>query len=168
MLNLGTSNKIKIQIDPKEGYPKVIAVSRILQGESVETVCSHDLTLVQSKIIFSMSKSFSNCIKPNPIKAKQMNSEMDQLLSDLRKELVESEENVTQEMIDNLPNSPKFLEKLQSYRWLDFLTGNISLYTVSDFPNVEVEWNNSIKTWQVVAIREILPDEVLTLPKPQE
>lgn len=168
MLNIGTSNKIRIQLDPSEGYPKVIAFTRILQGEPIETVCSHDLTLVQAKIIFGMSNSFTNCVKPNPVKSKQMSIELDDLIAKLRKELLETSETVTQEMIDDLPNNPKFVQKLESYQWFDFLTGNISLYTVSDYPNVEIEWNDSIKTWQVVATREILPEEILNLPKSQD
>jgi hypothetical protein len=51
---------------------------------------------------------------------------------------------------------------------MDFLTGFVSLYTVADFPNADVEWNESIKTWQVVATTEILPDQIINLPKPKE
>jgi hypothetical protein len=51
---------------------------------------------------------------------------------------------------------------------MDFLAGNVSLYTVSDYPNADVQWNDSLSTWQVVAITEILPNQIINLPKPTE
>jgi len=166
MLNIGISNKVKIQLDPKEGFPKVISIGRILQGEPIESVCSHDINLIQANIIFNMSLSFTNCVKPNPVKSQRMNSELDEFLKKLRTELLESNRAVTQKDLDDLPNDPRFLEKMQDYRWLDFLTGNISLYTVSDYPNAELKWNDQVSIWQVVATSEILPDEIINLPKP--
>lgn len=168
MLNLGISSKIKVQIDPKEGFPKVISVTRILQGEPIETVCGHDLNIIQAKIIFSMSPAFSTSIRPNPIKSAAMNAELDQLMTKLRSELLESDSNITHEALDQLSADPRFLEKMENYHWIDFLTGNISLYTVSEYPNVDIEWNEKYNIWQVVAIREILPEEILSLPKPKE
>lgn len=168
MLKLGISNKVKIQIDPTEGFPKIIAVGRIIQGEPIETVCGHDLNMLQAKLIFSMSKSFTNCIRPNPIKSRKMNEEMDELLKKLRTELIESNELVTQKELDDLPNDPRFLEKMQDYHWIDFLSGNVSLYTVSDYPNAAVEWNDQLCLWQIISTKEILPDEIVSLPKPTE
>jgi hypothetical protein len=39
---------------------------------------------------------------------------------------------------------------------------------VSDYPNADVIWNDSLNIWQVVATTEILPDQSITLPKPKE
>jgi hypothetical protein len=86
----------------------------------------------------------------------------------MRTELLESNKLVTQEDIDNISNSERFSNKLNSYKWMDFLAGNVSLYTVSDYPNADVQWNDSLSTWQVVAITEILPNQIINLPKPTE
>lgn len=168
MLNIGISNKVKIQLDPSEGFPKITAVNRILQGEPIETVCSHDITVVEGSILFKISRSFANCLKGNPVKAKQMDKELTELFNQMRTELLESNEMVTQEDIDNLSNSEKFIDKLNSYKWMDFLAGNTSLYTVSDQPNADVQWNDALSTWQVVALTEILPNQIINLPKPIE
>lgn len=168
MLKIGISDKLKIELDVKLGYPKVIAVSRILQGEPIETVCSHDLTMQESSMIFSMSRSFANCIKVNPIKLQHANSELDKLYSKIKEDLLASDKMITQEDIDKIPESPEFLLKFNSIKWMDFLSGNIANYTVSDLPNADLKWNESLNIWQVVATREILPDELISLPKPVE
>lgn len=168
MLKLGLTNKASIELDPLAGYPVIKATGRILQGEPIETVCSHDLNLVQGKLIFNMVGSFSNSIKSNPIKLKQMNVEMEELFNQLKAELLNSSDDITKEDIDAIQESPKFLEKLNSYSWLDFLCGNVSSYTVSEYPNADVTWNEDINIWQVVATREILPDQLISLPKPNK
>ena len=168
MLNIGISNKVKVQVDPKEGFPKIISVNRILQGEPIETVCSHDITIIEGSILFKISGAFANCLKGNPVKAKQMDKELTGLFDQMRTELLESDKLVTQEDIDNISNSERFSNKLNSYKWMDFLAGNVSLYTVSDHPNADVQWNDSLSTWQVVAITEILPNQIINLPKPTE
>jgi hypothetical protein len=168
MLKLGLTHKANIELDPSVGYPVIKATGRILQGEPIETVCSHDLTMVQGKLIFNMVESFSNSIKSNPIKLKRMNSEMDELFNQLKAELLNSSNDIKREDIDAIQESPKFLEKLNSYSWIDFRCGNVSSYTVSDYPNAEVMWNDDINIWQVVATREILPDQLISLPKPNK
>lgn len=168
MLNIGITNKVKIQLDPSEGFPKIIAVNRILQGEPIETVCAHDLNMLQAKLIFSLAPEFSNTIQTNPIKLKQLNFEMDKLANELRTELLESDANVTPKALENIQNDQRLIDKLHGYHWLDFLTGNISTYTVSDYPNAVIDWNDQIKTWQVVAATEILPDQIISLPKPKD
>jgi predicted DNA-binding protein YlxM (UPF0122 family) len=168
MLKIGLTDKAKIELDPAIGYPKVIAIHRILQGEYIETVCSHDLTMAESATIFNMSKSFVNSLKANPIKLNHANSEMDLLYTKLKNDLLESNKTITQEDLDNIPERPEFLAKFNEIRWMDFLTGNIPSYTVSDYPNADVIWNDSLNIWQVVATTEILPDQSITLPKPKE
>jgi hypothetical protein len=168
MLKIGLTDKAKIELDPKLGYPKVIAVNRILQGEPIETVCSHDLTMTESAMLFNMSKSFSTSLKANPIKLNHANSEMDLFFNKLKAELLNSNPAATQEDIDKIPDRPEFLEKFNEIRWMDFLTGNVSSYTVSDYPNADVIWNDSLNIWQVVATSEILPDQSITLPKPKQ
>ncbi len=168
MLNIGITNKVKIQLDPKEGFPKIIATNRILQGEPIETVCAHDLNMIQAKLIFSLAPEFSNTIQTNPIKLKQLNIEMDALANTLRNELLESNKDVTQEDLENIQNDQRLIDKLHGYHWLDFLTGNISMYTISDYPNATIEWNDQLKTWQVIAASEILPDQIISLPKPKD
>jgi len=168
MLNLGLSDKVLVQLDPKEGQPKVLATKRIIQGETIEIVSSHDLTVIQGKIIFSMAESFANSIKVNPIKLKQMDAEMDLFLNHLRQELVESNSLITQQDIENLQEDERFIQKLTEYKIIDFLTGNIPNYQVADFPNAEVEWNEKHSIWQVVATQEILPETQVCLPKSQD
>jgi len=168
MLRIGITDKAKIELDPAVGYPRVIAVNRLLQGETIETVCSHDLTMQESAIIFNMSKSFSTSLKANPIKLIQANSEMDEFYNKLKNELLASDKNITKEDLDKIPESPEFLSKFNEIRWMDFLTGNIASYTVSDYPNADIIWNDSLSIWQVVATAEILPDQSITLPKPKQ
>ena len=168
MFNIGITNKVKIQLDPIEGFPKIIATNRILQGEPIETVCAHDLNMIQAKLVFSLSSAFSNTIQTNPIKLKQLNSEMDKLVNELRNELLESNSDATPEDLKNIQDDQRLVDKLHAYHWLDFLTGNISSYTVSDYPNASIEWNDQIKTWQVIASTEILTDQIISLPKPKD
>jgi hypothetical protein len=168
MLNIGLSNKVKIQIDPAEGYPKVIATSRIIQGEPIETACAHDITVDNGVSIFSISNIFTNALKPNPVKMQRMDSDMTEYFNTLKSELLDSDKLITQEEIDNIAKSEKFIKKLNSYHWMDFLSGYVSIYTVSDYPNANVEWNDTLKLWQVVALTEILPDAIISLPKPKE
>ena len=168
MLKIGLTDKAKIELDPKQGYPKVIAVHRILQGEPIETLCSHDLTMPESAAIFSMSTSFANSLKVNPIKMAHANTELDKLYIKIKDELLSSNNLVTQKELDSIPERPEFLEKFNSIRWMDFLSGNVSSYTVSDYPNADVIWNDSLSIWQVVALTEILPDHPINLPKPKE
>jgi hypothetical protein len=124
--------------------------------------------MIQAKLVFSLAPAFSNTIQTNPIKLKQLNSEMDKLVNDLRNELLESNSDATPEDLKNIQDDPRLVDKLHAYHWLDFLTGNISSYTVSDYPNASIEWNDQIKTWQVIASTEILTDQVISLPKPKD
>lgn len=166
MLKLGLTNKAVVELNPKIGYPVIKSISRILQGEPIETVCAHDLTMIQGKLIFNMSGSFFNSVKSNPVKFKKMNSEMDELHTQLKTELLNSSNDIKKEDIDGIQNDPKFLEKLNSYSFIDFLCGHVSTYTVSESPNADVMWNEETSIWQVVATREILPDQIISLPKP--
>jgi hypothetical protein len=168
MLNIGLSNKVKFELNTTDGFPRAIATSRILQGEPIETVCAHDVNLVEGAMIFKISRAFANCLKPNPVKIQKLNSTLEEIVSAKRKELLESGELVSQEDLENLTQSEEVIGKLNEFHWMDFLTGFVSLYTVADFPNADVEWNESIKTWQVVATTEILPDQIINLPKPKE
>lgn len=166
MLKLGLTTKAVIELDTKLGYPIIKATGRILQGEPIETVCSHDLTMIQGKIVFNMSAAFFNSVKSNPIKLKRMNSEMDELYNQLKTDLLNSTTNIKKEDLDAIQENPKFLDKLNSYSWIDFLCGNVSTYTISENANANVVWNDSSSIWQVVATREILPDQHISLPKP--
>jgi hypothetical protein len=168
MLKLGLTNKAVIELNPALGYPVIKATGRILQGEPIETVCSHDLTMMQGKLIFNMVESFANSIKSNPVKLKRMNLEMDELFNKLKSELLDSSDNIKKEDLDAIQDNPKFLEKLNSYKWLDFLCGNVSTYTISDRPNADVMWNEESSIWQVIATCEILPDQLISLPKPNK
>ena len=168
MLNIGLSTKVKFELNPAEGFPRAIATSRIIQGEPIETVCAHDVNMVEGALFFKVSKAFANCIKPNPIKIQKLNSMLDELVSAKRKELLESGELVTPEDLENISKSEEVTEKLNDYHWMDYLTGYVSIYTVSDYPNADVEWNDELRTWQVVATSEILPDQTINLPKPRE
>jgi len=93
---------------------------------------------------------------------------MTEYFNTLKSELLDSDKLITQEEIDNIAKSEKFIKKLNSYHWMDFLSGYVSIYTVSDYPNANVEWNDTLKLWQVVALTEILPDAIISLPKPKE
>jgi hypothetical protein len=166
MLKLGLTNKAVVELNPKLGYPIIRATGRIIQGEPIETVCSHDLTMIQGKIVFNMSAAFFNSIKSNPVKLKKMNSEMDELYNQLKAELLNSTADIKKEDLAAIEENPKFLEKLNSYSWIDFLCGHVSTYTVSESPNADVIWNEGSSIWQVVATREILPDQHISLPKP--
>lgn len=166
MLKLGLTNKAVIELDLKLGHPIIKATGRILQGEPIETVCSHDLTMIQGKIVFDMSAAFFNSVKSNPIKLKRMNSEMDELYNQLKTDLLNSTADIKREDLDAIQENPKFLEKLNSYSWIDFLCGNVSTYTISESANADVVWNDASSIWQVVATREILPDQLISLPKP--
>lgn len=166
MLKLGLTTKAVIELDTKLGYPIIRATGRILQGEPIETVCSHDLTMIQGKIVFNMSAAFFNSVKSNPVKLKRMNSEMDELYNQLKTDLLNSTVDIKKEDLDAIQENPKFLEKLNSYSWIDFLCGNVSTYTISESANADVVWNDSSSIWQVVATREILPDQIISLPKP--
>lgn len=166
MLKLGLSTKVKFELNPAEGYPIARATDRILQGEPIEAVCAHDLTMMDGSFMFKISRVFSNCLKPNPIKLQRMNSELDEFIAAKRKQLLESGDLVTQEDIDAIANSEEVNAKLSEYHWLDYLTGFVSLYTVSDNPNADAKWNSTLNIWQVVALTEILPDQIISLPKP--
>jgi hypothetical protein len=168
MLKLGLINKAVVELEPMVGYPVIKATGRILQGEPIETVCSHDLTMTQAQLMFGIADAFFNSIKSNPIKLQKMNSEMDALFNQIKEEILNSDGEISKEALDAIPENPKFLEKLSSYKWLDFLCGNVSTYTVSDYPNADVIWNDSASVWQVVATREILPDQLISLPKPNK
>jgi hypothetical protein len=162
MHKLGLSSKVSAVINPEEGYPKIIANARILQGEVLETVASHDVSFNQASILCDIADSFFHCIHPNPVKLVDANRQADALYKELVKEVLDGE-NPTPENIEKIKEDPRIVELFNNIKWMDVLIGHVPYYLESKFPNAEIRWNDSLKLWQIVALTEILQDDIITL-----
>jgi hypothetical protein len=167
MHKLGLSTKVKAILNPAEGYPKIIASGKILQGEVIETVSSHDISFTDASTLCDISKSFLHCVQPNPIKLQDSNERADELYKELISDLLKNGTPDADEL-EKIKEDPRIIELFHRMKWMDVLIGHIPYYLESPFPNCAIKWNESTGLWQVIALTEILPDEVLTILQKSE